>query len=499
MDRDLQSIQEARDLARRSKEAQRAFEEFSQEAVDRIVEAVAKKALENAEYLAKLAIEETKLGVYEDKITKNRFAAEFTYNYIRDLKTVGFIKEDREKGIYEIAEPAGAIAAIIPTTNPTSTVIHNALIALKARCTIVFSPHPRAQKCSYETAKLLEEAARGAGAPPDTIQCLTIITAEGTDALMRHPDIDLILATGGTALVKKAYSVGKPAIGVGPGNVPAYIERSANVEQAVRNIIASKTFDNGVVCASEQAVIVDRVISDRVRNEFIRQNCYFMTREETKKVESILFSPKGLPSPDIVGQPAPFIARKAGIEVPPDTKILIAELEDVGENYPLSKEKLSPVLAYYEVEDWREGCELCIKMLEFGGLGHTLVIHSENEEIIREFALKKPAFRILVNTGGTHGAIGYSTNLPPSMTLGCGTWGGGITSDNVTPMHLIQIKRLAYPVRDVAPSPRIQDGRSAVEIAHLRHSEPIRTPERTLSEEEIEKIVREFLTERFRK
>jgi len=496
LDKDLLSIQQARDLAKRAKEAQRVLAEFTQEKIDAIVKAMRDAALENAESLAKMAIEETKLGVYEDKVTKNRFATENVYQWIKDIKTVGFIREFPERKIYEIAEPMGTIMGITPVTNPTSTVIYKALISLKARDTIVFAPHPKAVNCSKAAADILHEAAVKAGAPEGSILCMDIITKEGSNALMRDPNIDLILATGGSAMVKAAHSSGKPAIGVGPGNVPAYIERSADIRKAVSAILASKTFDNGTVCASEQNVIVDRVISPQVREAFREMGGYFLSPEEASKVEKVIFSSKGLPSPDIVGQTAQFIASKAGISVPPDTIVLIAEPGGVGPNFPLSKEKLSPVLAYFEVEDWQEGCQLCIKVLKTGGLGHTLVIHSQNEDVIREFALKKPAFRILVNTGGTHGAIGLTTGLEPSMTLGCGAMGGGITSDNVGPMHLMNIKRLAYPTMELEFKKRaVPDGRPAEEIAHLEHSRPIET-EKTLTEAEIEEIVRRFLKER---
>ena len=496
LDRDLLSIQQARDLAKRAKEAQKILAEFPQEKIDSIVKAMRDAAMANAEHLAKLAIEETKLGVYQDKVVKNKFSAENVYQWIKDIKTVGFIREVPERKMYEIAEPMGTIMGITPRTNPTSTVIYKALISIKARDTIVFAPHPRAVNCSKAAADLLNEAAVKAGAPDGCILCMDIITKEGTNALMHDPNIDLILATGGSAMVRAAHSSGKPAIGVGPGNVPAYIERTADIRKAVSAILASKTFDNGTVCASEQNVIVDRVISPQVRETFKEMGGYFLTPEEASKVEKVIFSTKGLPSPEIVGQSAQFIAGKAGVDVPPDTIVLIAEPGGVGPNFPLSKEKLSPVLSYFEVEDWQEGCELCIKVLKTGGLGHTLVIHSQNEDVIREFALKKPAFRILVNTGGTQGAIGLTTGLEPSMTLGCGAMGGGITSDNVGPMHLMNIKRLAYPLTELEFKKRaVPDGRPAEEIAHLEHSRPIET-EKTLSDEEIEAIVKKFLKER---
>jgi len=495
LDKDLHSIQEARDLVKKSNAAQKILEEFSQEKINLIVKSMADAAIENSEKLAKLAVEETNIGIFEHKVQKNLFASKTVYEFIKDLKTVGFIKELPEKKVYEIAEPMGVIVGIIPTTNPTSTIFHNALIAVKARNAIIFSPHPNAVKCSKAAADILNDAARNAGAPDDIVLCMETVTMEGTNTLMKHPDVNLILATGGTALVKAAYSSGTPAIGVGPGNVPAYIEKSADIKRAVENIIISKTFDNGVVCSSEQNIVVDREISNKVKETFKELGGYFLSDEEQKNIEKILFSSKGIPSIDIVGRSATFIAKRAGIDVPPNTKVLIAELKGVGPDFPLSKEKLSPVLAYYEVEDWLEGCELCIKILKFEGLGHTLVIHSNNEEVIKSFALKKPAFRILVNTGGSQGAIGLTTGLDPSMTLGCGAMGGGITSDNVTPYHLMNIKRLAYPLSELTleeAKPQKEEENTIEKTVTEEKISP-QEEENHLTDEEIEGIVKEFL------
>jgi acetaldehyde dehydrogenase (acetylating) len=496
MDKDLESIQEARNLAKLAREAQKSLSEFSQEKIDKIVKKMAERGREEAERLARLACEETKLGVYEDKVTKNKFATETVYEFIKDMKTVGFIREDKDKKLYEIAEPMGVILGIIPTTNPTSTLLYKSLIAIKARNCIIFSPHPRARDCSLESAIIMAEAAESEGAPKGTISCISIPTMQAVNELMRSPDIDLILATGGSAMVKAAYSSGTPAYGVGPGNVPCFVERTANIKSAVSDIFVSKCFDNGIVCSSEQAVIADNPIKEELIEEMKKNGAYFLTKEEANKLAAILIMPTGLVNPELVGQPAQYIAKQVEISVPKETRLLIAELDSVGKDYPLSREKLSPVLAFYTEKDWQNACKRCIELLKFGGLGHTLVIHSNDESVIREFALKKPAFRILVNCPGSQGGIGVNTGLDPALTLGCGTLGGGITADNITPLHLLNIKRLAYPLKRVEVKKRILDGRAAVEIAREEaHPEE----KRGLSEKEIESIVEQFLKERGKK
>lgn len=447
LDFDLSSIQEVRDLARNAKAAQKIFANFSQEEVDRIVKAMVDAALANAEWLARMAVDETKFGVFEDKVTKNRFAAEGVYNYIKDMKTIGIIAEDKETKVTEIAVPVGVVMGIIPSTNPTSTVIYKALISLKARNGIVFSPHPSASRCIYAAAQVMHKAAVNAGAPEGIIGCVSKNTMAATNELMKHDDINVILATGGPAMVKAAYSAGKPAYGVGQGNVPAFIERTADISSAIRSIMASKTFDNGTICASEQSIVVEECIKDKVVAELKAQGAYFMTPEEVNKLSKQLFTSKGM-NATLVGKSAKFIAEKVGLNIPEGTKVLIGEQAGVGKDYPLSKEKLTSVLAFYCEKDWHAACERCIQLLEFEGIGHTLSIHSQNDEVIQEFALHKPVFRILVNTPSTLGGIGYSTGLAPALTLGCGTWGGSSTSDNVTPMHLINRKRLAYHIKD---------------------------------------------------
>jgi len=447
IDKDLLALQEVRDLVSRAKSAQKIIEDFSQEDIDRIVSAMASEAIKASDWLAKLAAEETGVGVYEHKIIKNLFAAKAVYDYIKDMKTVGVINVDESKGIYEIAEPVGVIAALTPVTNPTSTAIFKALIALKARNAIVFSPHPRAVECTSKTVEILHKAAIRAGAPEGVLGCLTTVTIEAAQALMRHPDVKLILATGGADMVKAAYSAGKPAYGVGPGNVPAYIEASANVAEAVKNIVESKTFDNGTICSSEQAIICEHSNSAEVRACLEKMGGVFLRSDEIHRLEKYMFRSDGTLNPAVVGKSACYIAEAAGISVPKGTRVLVVPLDGVGKEYPLSKEKLSPVIAFYEVSNWQEACELCIKILETGGMGHTLCIHSQDKEVIMRFALKKPAFRILVNQPGVFGAIGGTSGLVPSLTLGCGTAGGNITSDNIGPRHLINIKRLSYPLR----------------------------------------------------
>src|SRR5437773_6529173 len=448
-DRDLASIAEARALARRAKQAWLELSELNQERIDAIVDAMAAAATSQAEALARLAVEETGYGVVEDKVQKNLFSSQKVYRFIRPMKTVGVIARYEDRRVIEIAEPFGVVAAIVPSTNPTSTAIYKILIAVKARCAIVISPHPAAVKCISRVAEVMDEAARRAGAPAGAINWMTTVTLEGTNELMKHRDVAVILATGGMGLVRAAYSAGKPAYGVGPGNAPAYIERTANVKKAVRDIIIGKTFDNGVLCSSENSVVVDEPIAEDVKREFQAQGGYFMNKAEMDAVARVLVTPQRLPNPVLVGKTAIFIAGKCGVTVPENTRVLLAPLEGVGRDYPLSVEKLCPVLSYYVVKDWQEGCERCKQILRYGGMGHTMSIHSQNEQVILEFGLHKPAFRIVVNTPTTHGSVGLSTGLDPAMTLGCGGYGGNITSDNISPRHLLNIKRLAYEVSPV--------------------------------------------------
>jgi len=451
-DRDLDSIREARELARRARAAQTRLANLSQEQIDAIVDAVAAAAQGEVEAFARLAVDETGYGNEADKIKKNRFAAETIYNFIQPMRTVGVINRRESERIIEIAEPFGVVAAIVPSTNPTSTAIYKILVCLKARCAVVLSPHPSAARSIIRVADVLTRAALSAGAPEGAVNCMTTITQEGTQELMRRREVALILATGGLGLVRAAYSAGKPAYGVGPGNAPAYIEGTADVPKAVADIITGKTFDNGVLCSSENSVVVDEAVAGDVRRAFEEQGGRFLNPREATKLAEVLVTPQRLPNPELVGKSAIEIAARVGIEVTEDTRVLIAPLTGVGRDHPLSMEKLCPVLSFYEVSDWRAACARCKEILAYGGMGHTMSIHSGDERIVLEFGLQKPAFRIVVNSPTTLGAIGMTTGLDPSMTLGCGGWGGNITSDNITPRHLLNVKRLAYETRS-APRP----------------------------------------------
>lgn len=430
-------------LVMRGKQALEKYYELTQEDVDQIVAKVSVAAIDAHGHLAKVAVEETKRGVFEDKATKNLFAVEYVINHMRHLRTVGIIKEDKVTGITEIADPVGVICAITPVTNPTSTVIFKSLIALKTRNPIIFAFHPSAQNSSKEAARIVKEAAVKAGAPEYCIQWIETPSMENTNALMNHPDVATILATGGNAMVKAAYSCGKPALGVGAGNVPAYIEKTAHIKQAVNDIVMSKAFDNGMVCASEQAVIIDESIYDEVVKEFKELHVYFCNKEEKKKLQELIF-PDGVKlNPIIVGQSAYDIAQMAGFEVSKDTNILAVECKLVGDKEPLTREKLSPVLAFLKSKDSKEGIKLAMQMVELNGLGHSAVIHTQNKEIVDEFGLKLKAIRIIWNSPATFGGIGNIYNrFIPSLTLGCGSYGGNAVSDNVSAIHLLNIKKI---------------------------------------------------------
>jgi acetaldehyde dehydrogenase (acetylating) len=452
-DKDLTSIAEARALARAARQAQPLLAELSQEQIDRIVTMMADGATAHAEALAQLAVEETGYGVVADKVQKNLFSSRQVYEFIKPMKTVGVVNRIEDRKIVEIAEPFGVVAAIVPSTNPTSTAIYKVLISLKARCPIVISPHPSAARCITRTVEIMAEAAQRAGAPTGSIGWMKTVTLEGTQELMKQREVAVILATGGMGLVRAAYSAGKPAYGVGPGNAPCYIEASADLDKAASDIVLGKTFDFGVLCSSPNSVVVDESVADESRRRFEARGAYFLDQAEMDLLAKVLVTPQRLPNPALVGKSALFIAGKAGISVPAGTTVLIAPLTGVGRDYPLSIEKLCPVLSWYVVKDWRAGCERCIHILRYGGMGHTMSIHSKNDDVILQFGLKKPAFRICVNTPTTHGSIGLTTGLDPAMTLGCGGWGGNITSDNISPRHLLNIKRLAYEVRPAVGPP----------------------------------------------
>lgn len=445
-DGDLKSIGEARALARQAREAQTILAEFDQQRIDAIVQAMADAVTPHAEALARLAVEETGFGVVADKVQKNLFASRRVHEFIRPMKTVGVVNRIDDRKVVEIAEPFGVVAAIVPSTNPTSTAIYKILIAVKARCAIIISPHPSAERCITRTAAIMAEAAVRAGAPAGAVSWMTHVTLEGTQELMKAREVAVILATGGMGLVRAAYSAGKPAYGVGPGNAPCYIEASADLAKAANDILTGKAFDNGVLCSSPNSVVVDRSVDQETRRQFQAQGGHFLTKDEADRLAALLVTPQRLPNPALVGRTATDIARAAGIPAPDGTRALIAELRGVGRDHPLSIEKLCPVLSYYVVADWREGCERCKDILRYGGMGHTMSIHSRNEAVILEFGLHKPAYRICVNTSTSHGSIGLTTGLDPAMTLGCGGFGGNITSDNISPKHLLNIKRLAYEV-----------------------------------------------------
>ncbi len=428
--------------------AQKALEEYmklDQEQVDKTVHAMALAGLDNHMPLAKLAYEETGRGVMEDKIIKNMFASEYIWHDIKYAKTVGIVDENDMEGYVEVAEPVGVVAGVTPVTNPTSTTIFKSMICAKSRDPIIFGFHPSAQKCSAEAAKIVRDAAIAAGAPENCIQWIETPSIEATNALMNHPGVALVLATGGAGMVKAAYSTGKPALGVGPGNVPCYIEKSANLERACTDLMLSKTFDNGMICASEQAVIVDECLADDFERIMKENNCYFLNKEETKKVSDYVINPqKQAVNSAVVGKPASWIAEQAGVKVPDKTKILIALLPDVGPEYPLSREKLSPVLAYFKVKDWHQGFEYAQKMLNLGGLGHSAVIHSTNNDLITLYGETMKVGRVISNSPSSQGAIGdiYNTNTP-SLTLGCGSYGHNSTTSNVSSVNLINKKRIA--------------------------------------------------------
>lgn len=442
IDYDLRSVQEARNLARKGQIATERLATYTEEQIDRIIRNMVRVAEENAVSLAQMAVEETGFGKIADKTYKNHMASTLVYNAIKDMKTIGVIHEDPVAGTMDVADPVGLLMGIVPSTNPTSTAIFKSIIAVKSRNAIVFSPHPSAVKCTSRAAELMAQAAVEAGAPENTIGCITMTSMPATNELMHCKEVKMIIATGGPGMVKAAYSAGKPALGVGAGNSPAYIERTANIKQAVTNIIASKTFDYGTICASEQSIICEECNKDAVIAELKNQGAYFMSTEETDKVCKLLFKNGHAMNAKFVGRSPQVIASAAGISIPANTTVLIGAQGGVGEGYPLSYEKLTTVLAFYVVKDWHEACDLSIELLQ-NGIGHTMSLHTEDRNIILEFT-RKPASRILVNTGGSMGGTGGSTGLFPSFTLGCGTWGGSSTSENVSPMKLINIKKVAF-------------------------------------------------------
>ena len=449
LDKDLQARQEARELAKRAEEAQKVLCTLPQEKLDAIVEAVAGAFYKAALELAELAVRETGFGNVEDKITKNQFASRTVCDAVRDMKTVGVLKEHPGEKLWDVGVPVGVIAAIVPSTNPTSTVCYKAIIALKAGCSIVFSPHPKALNCTLRAAKLVAEAAEAAGAPAGSVGCLTIPSLDGCRELMGAEQTKLILATGGPAMVRSAYSSGKPAIGVGAGNGPAYIHHSADVEHALKCILRSKTFDYGTVCASEQSIIVEKTMEERVRTVAGKLGFYFMDTKEAGCLAKLLFKPNGTLNPQIVGKPAVQLAQMAGFRVPPQTGVLVAREQEAGPTRPYSMEKLCPVLAFFVMDSEDAVLQKAVEVLTHEGSGHTFAMHCGDRQVVRKFALKIPVSRFLVNTPAALGGIGASTELFPALTLGCGAVGGSSTSNNISPMDLINIRRVAWDSGDV--------------------------------------------------
>lgn len=449
IDNDLLSVQEARILVENAREAQKILATFSQEKLDEIVRSMAEEVYKHAKELAILSHEETGFGKWQDKFVKNVFASNFLYKKIKDMKVVGLISEDKENKVLEIGVPVGVIVALLPSTNPVSTAIYKTLIAIKSGNAIVFSPHPKAKNTIHKVLRILIQVAEKSGLPCGGIGVLRTLAHDGTAQLINHKDTALILVTGVPKMAKIAYTSGKTTIYGGPGNGPAFIERSANIKKAVADIIASRTFDNGVVSASEQSIIAEECIADQVRQELKKHGAYFMSEQESEELSKFFFRPDGSMNPAFVGKTAMELAGKIGMCVPDGTKVLLSEQKYVSPTNPYSREKLCPVLAFYVEKDWMYACEKCVELLINEGRGHTLVIHSQNESVIREFALKKPVSRVLVNTPATLGGIGATTNLFPALTLGCGAAGGGVTSDNVTPRNLINIRKVGYGVRQL--------------------------------------------------
>ena len=449
MDKDLLSRQNARDLVRNAKKAQAVLATFSQQQIDAIVKSVAEAGAANSERLARMASEETGFGNWQDKVLKNNFASQFLYDTLKEMKTVGIIHEDHVNKVMDVGVPLGVICALVPSTNPTSTILYKSIIALKSGNGIVFSPHPGARECSWKTIEIVQKAAEAAGAPAGIVSGITELTLEATKELMHSKDVSLILATGGEGMVRAAYASGTPTISGGPGNGPAYIERTADIPQAVKDIITSKTFDNGVICASEQSIVIERSIWNDVQRELKDQGAWFMDEEESEKISSLLLRANNTINPDTVGKTALTVSQMAGFNVPTNTRVLISHQTTVSRTNPYSREKLCPILGLYIEEDGQAACQRVVELLNNEGLGHTLVVHTRNQEIVRQLSLEAPVHRMLVNTPAALGAIGATTNLVPALTLGCGAIGGGSTSDNVGPMNLINVRKVGYGLRSI--------------------------------------------------
>jgi acetaldehyde dehydrogenase (acetylating) len=481
-DKASQSVEQARELVERAAQAQKPLATFSQEKIDVIVGAMARAALADAYRLGEMAHLETGFGIAADKATKNRFSAEQVYNFIKPMRTVGILKQTET--IVEVASPRGVVAAIIPSTNPTSTAIFKILVSIKARDAVVLSPHPSAANSINETAQVMRLAGEAVGLPAGAIGCMTVATIEGTQELMKHKRTAVILATGGIGLVRAAYSSGKPAFGVGPGNVPAMIERSANITKAVKDILTGTTFDNGTICSSEQAIVTERAVDPQVRERLLAERAYFLNAEEKAQLARVVATATNTLNPKIVGKSVKTIAEMAGLRVPDGTRVLICELDGVGRDHPLSMEKLSPILAYYVVDNLEQGSERCAQILRYGGMGHTASVHTGSREAAKEYGIRMPVSRVIVNSPSTHGAIGFTTDLEPSMTLGCGSWGGNVTSDNISPRHLMDVKRIAFETRPINQP-------AASERAATRPAQPLMVDRAAIAS-----LVDRFLAER---
>lgn len=471
MDSDLRSIQQARDLATAAKAAMQSFQFASQEQVDQICEAMVAAAMREAGRLGQMAHEETGFGYPAHKQLKNEFAAQDVWDSIKDVPTCGVLRRDEKHKVVEIGWPVGVLCALTPSTNPTSTAIFKILIGIKARNAVIVAPHPAAKECTAEATRVMREAAEAAGLPKGMIGCMTELSMQGTDALMHHDDIAMILATGGPAMVKAAHSCGKPALGVGPGNVPAYVDRSAHVARAAQMIVESKSFDCSTICASEQTVIADRPIAERLKAEMQANGAQWLSRDEANRLASVMFRPNGLMLADFVGRPPQVLGKAIGLHVPDSTRVLVADLDGIGPKFPLSREKLTTVLGFMVEDGWHAGCQRSIELLNFGGAGHSVSIHARDEEAILAFGIEKPAFRIMVNTWGCLGGVGATTGIRPSMTLGPGGIGGAVVSDNISIEHVLNTKRIAYHYQN------------APEVARLHGGVPNGTPARLVDDE----------------
>lgn len=485
LDPDLASVQEARDLAIQARTAQRAFASASQADVDRICAAMVDAIMARSAELAQQAHDETGYGVPAHKKVKIEHAAAAVWESVKDVPTVGVVSRDEQRQVVEIASPVGVVVGLTPSTNPNSTAIFKVLISVKARNGVVIAPHPSARESTAAAVRLMAEAGERAGMPPGLVSCLTRVTLPGTQELMTHYATDLILATGGTPMVKAAHSTGKPAIGVGPGNVPVYVDRSADVPAAAHAIVNSKSFDCSVICATEQSVVADAAIAVQLRQEMARLGARWVSRDEQAALAKVLFTPNGAMDARSVGKTPQQLGALAGIEVAPEARILVADLEAVGPSVPLSGEKLTTVLGFYEVDGWKEGCDRSLELLRYGGDGHSLVIHARDEDVVMAFGLEKPAFRILVNTWGTLGAVGATTGLAPSMTLAPGGVGGSIVSDNITVRHVLNTKRVAWGVTAPPAAAVSTDG-----PARAAAAEPA-----PAVDDRVERIVRRVLAE----